>query len=514
MEKWNSPKQRELLKILMKLSPDYKKNPEEVDLKFCAASVYMTFTGPSVIDIFENQELIKEYQELIRNKVSIEEELEFVMEHADEINIDKYILIATKHHLDIINNHKRLQDNFKQLLSSAKTEKEQEQARKIYENNYKEYEISKSLYKSLLPLGQHINLVIPDTCRFIKERKIEFADSRILFKNKKINNDINFSRLISIGKELEKSITIYTTLAELIKLYTYEDILNIFSTREIGKHVIICAQDNFKVGKRKELNASLTKYDKNNTIDPKHVEVLLNIDYSVPIEEIAEGINDAFYKHANYVDIDKFLLLYAYRCEQLLENNKDINDYSKYIMILNIVKNAIINKEYELKLNEVNYTYNDLERLTKRLSNNYYISREDIEYLKNELIKGNINIDCISLDVFQMNIFNEEEFKIFMNNHINNYIYGIRKLNYSTEQAIKNYSDSCKFKIDILIIELYRLKKIDFKAIISLYSMKLIKIDFFIKYANEINLPTEVSENKLIEFIYLIKIMKNYPIVI
>lgn len=103
----------------------------------------MTFSGPSIIDIFENQELIKEYQELIRNKVSIEEELEFVMEHADEINIDKYILIATKHHLDIINNHKRLQDKFKQLLSSAKTEKEQEQARKIYENNYKEYEIRK-----------------------------------------------------------------------------------------------------------------------------------------------------------------------------------------------------------------------------------------------------------------------------------------------------------------------------------------------------------------------------------
>ena len=479
---------------------DKKQKTKKIDLdSFYQYIVCPTMTAYNIIDICSNNiELIREYTHAIQNSGESSDltkaELQFAIDNSDKISPNRYLLSAAKLCATAKKGNQKIYDITKELIKNNQANINE--TLDVMKNAKQSEAVDGKLLDSLVKVGKNIQGIIPDTNIYIKTGEIEFADSNVLFRNKKIPWKKNKDSLIEIGNALDD----FQGLNELITLLSYDDICESFLNEEIGKHIIICIQDRLRLGERGKKNISLRNYDAKKTglKDLDYLDILLSIDKSIPISSFIEELTDQIYYFSYYLDFDKFILICAKRCEELLELNADSDQkqelYNKYLKLLTVLKKHLKNPKCEFIDKDSNDTFTnmDLDKLIKRLSYKKYISKRELNYIKSALLSGKINVDFIENNIFEMLYLTNEELESIMNYSLNNFIYVVIKLNYKLNKAIEKYQSNNIFKLEEAIIELYRLKKTNSTEILNLYNQGKLSIDFFKQYKRELTLD-EVS---------------------
>ena len=452
------------LKVLEK---HFSQKIEEKDvISLSSGLIKLSISTFSIALLCDDIKKVEEYISFMNTNPSDEELVEFIKENDKYLDKDKYILNTTKLLFNMLNSAFDLdfdEINLKQI--------EQELAKKIYIQDEKDSFDEKQTMHELLKLYTSINfqknMIIPDFELFFEYAKLGFTDSKEVFNNIKLKKDKNYQIFDKINEILKTS-----PLDGINSIFCgieSKDVINLFNSEEIGKHIIRCITFlNYYCKSCETLNL------KDRKIYMEDLNMFLNYPEKLSDESIIPVIVEAIKKYSYYMDSDRLIDLVINVLEKKLEDEE---------LQPEKIKEAIVKLT---KLKKKNNNHQNHSNLIKRFVDNEYIPQKELTIIKNKLLNGEINVDSIDNRLFNLLNLTKTEIELIMDYSINNFIWGYKIVGYNSNTVINRYNSKCRFSFNDLIIELYRLNRLEDEDLIKLYNSKSISIEFFNKYSREI----------------------------
>ena len=178
--------------------------------------------------------------------------------------------------------------------------------------------------------------------------------------------------------------------------------------------------------------------------DEKYVSMIDGVSLQAYLPELKEALE----KNIRFMDIDKLLLMCAYRFEEYLEQDKcNKQDTEVIVYCMAFIANQIENKNIRFKERlskletyepmDVEYSFQDITKCIDRFIGDTYIPKSRITQAKEDLLAGSIQLDALEKPILDLIDFNEDEIKIMMDYGEENFIYGIEMLQWDEKQIVK-----------------------------------------------------------------------------
>ncbi|MBP3802255.1 MAG: hypothetical protein J6I85_09645 [Clostridia bacterium] len=404
-------------------------------------------------DIFrsiENDYVLDEFYQHARRLeegLSKEYKIDFIQKNKDVINFDKLITLAIKNKSDSIDAFRGKLQNHIDYLNSLSPNANYEKLK--YEIEIKNMQDIIKSEKDLLAKirkaarGIEVYIVAESYDYENKIPKLKIIDSRKIIEGKNPNKDRKLAKFEKFFSRLEKFKGVN---ADGLKGFFYvlpiNEAISIFPNDEFNEEVFKHCLDMclWKCGIKEEKDIEKAKddsegfYDK--YIDGKDGEFILSVVYPILKE------------HIEYIDIDKLVMLGAYRINEKLEKAGILDEN------LELYKNILIEIEKYCKENKISDSYKlrilgdsigwDSERIVQYSSKNIkaclgrfiegnYISDRKLEGLKKAVDDGMIYLDQLPAEYLKL-MYKAEDYKriIFVNE---------RNLKHTIEVADLNKDD-------------------------------------------------------------------------
>ena len=488
----------------------------------------IVFKQPNIVEAIKGIPTMQKFNEFYE-KATNEDFYKFLLENKDDINCNKLIFLAAL-------NIKKYLDNIAFTIEGLKDrDMPKEQKILVIGSAIEVKKRTQKIYENILKRGRNVVSILtyttfdPDT----GEIKLDLKDSRDLFSAKKINktrNQKRFDEIDQIFKDLDPEEG--TGIEYVFKKMIFTDLLAVFSIEPgegktdqfIGQSIISLVQDDALIRNKITTIKELKKIRSEGDIDT-YFELVDKLD----LDELLPNLKEEIRKNSYYLDIDKLLLVGAFRYQEELEENKpekliedlkkiDENFTVEYYFesmkkVLEVMRSSIKNKkskiEDELQFRvekdgkadyedyKVEYSIEDLDETIRRYIDGRYISRRDTEVIKQELLDGNMFKSQIDSRIFDLINLSNEEIETMMDHSLDNFLYGANKLKYNLEQIIKKHNGNDNIPFEAIAISLYRTGKINFDNIVDLYARKLIDAEFFKKFSEELSISSEITLKKI-----------------
>ncbi len=453
------------------------------------------FESGDILYFCDDPDIIEEFNILYEeSKGNFQEIKEYLLKHEEKLDKGKMILT--------------LYTNFlgdKESLQNERMKLENSELRSILiqrEENLTEQKIQtcKNLLRGIdtyIGIPTKKGVIIYSSEEVVREKRK--SDKNILNRIKNIDE-----HLVEGKNDGFKYITQYLQIS---------DLKNIMPTRDIGEMLGEILIDNTIIESSKRNNVIINNeelyYIRVNN-EEKYRELTKQSDLTIFFDDLRNEI----IRHSRFLDLDKILLMAGYRIEEYLESEKDVSEGLEAIKgISECIKNKIKDKKMCIRENiennneeiEVEYSYKDFENFTNRIMPEKYVSRQEIEDTKDEIIEGKTNINTIDISILNLLELTEEEIDKIMYNSTGNFAFMVELLRYNekeiTEKLIRKDGDIEKELLKYLV----ETNKISSKSLIILYFLNRVSAEFFKEFSEELNISSEINLQSINKLYHKIK---------
>lgn len=408
---------------------------------------------------------------------------DFIKENKENINVGKLVLavyIRYQQYLDIIN---EAMSGDIDRMDRLSLERQKEILKTCIKN-------LKSIYKRMSE--EYITYV-----NYKKEYELTIFNSDELIKdNNKEKNKEKFNKLNK--KYFEKY-----GIENIFKYVALGDVKQFFSNSGLGSGVMLVTEANVA---SKLSNENMGQYKTANELHEKAKEIVYA---NKEKDDIIENtVKKEMYKYSKYIDIDRMLLIVAYRIKERLENGekKDIESYKKLLTDLynDIDKNTLVYyvSEYDtedVKKEIVKFSSRGLKNTLNKFIDGEYINDETIENERKKVVDGTINVNAVNPQIVKLMELSGYEIEQIMDYSVDNFMYGVTALDYDLNSVLDKLDSSNNLSKNDIIKKLYDAQRISVHDIINLYENKKIEKSFFSQYGNDIDFSEDINIEKINE---------------
>lgn len=407
---------------------------------------------------------------------------DFISKNKENINIEKLVIVIFvryQEYLSIIN----------EAISKEKDKTDifyLKQQKEIIENSMK------SLKRTYRKMHEEFVTYI----EYENEYGLTIYNSDELIKGR--NKKANLERFENLNEKYRDKYDI----DNIFKYVVFGDIIQFFSNKGMGNGMMLVTEANVA---SKLSNEDMGQIKTANELHQKANEIIeANKDEAI-IESV---VKKEIYKYAKYINIDRMLLIVAYRLKQELENNKetDIELFKKLLTEIysDIDKNTQIyyKVEYENEDKEgeiVFFSSEKLKNTLNRFAGEEYISDKMIEDNRRKVLDGNVNINTIPPQIVKLMELSSYEIEQMMDYSIDNFMFGVTYLDYDLNSVLNKLNSCNNISKNDVIKELYNNQRISIQGIIQLYQNGQIEKVFFTQYCKDINFSEELNIEKINE---------------
>ena len=418
----------------------------KMSLKAIIAETDLMLRPNDIIYISNSEKIIDKYIELCKTAVSNGNEIKkLLIENDEHIDKERFILLTVKNYKE---NIKMLQKYIIDLKEQHSYEKSKESFERITDMYVQLHQQKENLEKAI-KLGKGIEAVYSSYYYDEKEKRyrVEVTDSRELIDGKKTN----FSKALKKFDQVDLSFKGGKSEELLGMEYVLQSILltdlyNVFPNEDMGNFIRTMILENQVISKGLKTKDQLELLKTTQTY--KEYADLID---SVTFEGLFPYIKETLREYAEYIDMDKLLLISAYRFYEALENGyikENIHNGVKEILqgiLVNIKLNnsqiscELQNKKddtYELK--KITYSVKDIKKCISQFASDRYISDNEIEEYREKVNSGEVDLIDILPEHIDI-IFSQEDLEKLSILSTNNLLYVFNKLEWDNYKLVEMY---------------------------------------------------------------------------
>lgn len=455
-----------------------------------------------IVYFCNNEAIMREFMEKYtgrKNKIS--EVKQFLIDHEEYIDKERLILLIAKNYKDNIAMIKERIEALEKgnLENNSFQEFTELQALKI------QYNTQTRMLEKALSLGRGIESFL--TFYYyddIQQRyRVEVVDSRELIDGKKVSNSNNLKRFDEIDSYF-KNEDEQLGMEYVIQSILLTDLYCVFPNEQFGNDIrtMILENEVVRAGTktREELQA-LKTFD----TQEEYVKVIDNVNFKGLLPDVKKTLRE----YVQYIDIDKLLLVSAYRFNEGLENG--YVDSRLIMSAKEILKGILCNikstnaqveccqlqskKDHTYKLEEVSYSTRDIKSCISQFSNERYLTTEEISEYKEKVSNQEITLAQMKSDEIDV-VFSKHELEELSVLNDDNLLYVSSKYEWNTNKLM-NTIQTMGLCSSNLLIKLLEDKKIDSAQVIELYEKNLISLDDLKSIKEIVELSKDISFEKL-----------------
>lgn len=455
-----------------------------------------------IVYFCNNEAVIREFIEKHagrKNKIS--ELKQFCIDNKDYIDKERLVLLVVKNYKDNI-------EMIKKRIEAIEEDSKNNSFQKFSELQTlkKQYNIQSKMLEKVLSLGRGIESFL--TFYYyddIQQRyRVEVVDSRKLIDGKKVSNSKDLNRFNEIdlyfknGNKDEQ-----LGMEYIIQAILLTDLYNVFPNEQFGNDIrtMILENEVLRTGTktREELQA-LKTFD----TQEEYSEVIDNVSFDGLLPDVKATLKE----YVQYMDIDKLLLISAYRFNEGLENGyidpKTLMGAKEILQgILANLKssNAHIfcklqnKKDNTYEPEEIYYSTSDIKKCINQFTNKSYLTTKEISEYREKVNNQEITLEQIKPDEIDI-IFTEHELERLSILSEDNLIYVASKYEWSNEKIIDTIKNM-RICSEDLLKKLLDDEKIGSTQIIELYGQSLISLDDIRSIKEIVDLSKDISFEKL-----------------
>lgn len=466
----------------------------------------LTLREEDIVFFSNSEDTTKEFLEKFNTiPIKLEKLKEFFIKNEKTINKEKMVLLLIYNYKEKINSIKERKKELKTLLEKSKLQN-QELVKEFSRINREEHIHSECL-KIGMKLAKGMDAVIPFYTYDKKEEryKVKVVDSRDIIDGKQSNSYKNKKRYEEIDEYFRSRSGIENYGIEyILQSILLTDLYEVFPDIIFGNNIRTMILENAilrdKIKTKEELEEiKMTDYD-------KYIKLVDNTEFISLLPEV----NKTLKEYVQYIDIDKLLLISAYRFEEGLEEKTIINEAAltgKVLLsgLLDNIKsdNYKISVTLQKKVNDsfvdnnVEYSVKDIRRCIQKFIDKEYITEEQIEIYKEKV--NNKEITLLEMDPRCIDIvYNKQELEEIALLSDENLEYVLERFEWDKQKILDaiNAKNGCstEFLKTIILLE-----KMDSNDIIKLYLNKKIDINQISELKGIIDLSTNINSYELIQ---------------
>lgn len=436
--------------------------------------------------ICEDESLIEELEVILKETglLPADRLKEFLIKNEKNIDIGKVVILTAV--------------RCQQYIDAIKME--------IGSNQYTKMHIAalkgnmKSLEKSIKDLKYYYKKMNEEYLSYIKyDKNNKDYNVRIYNSNEIIRNQ-DKSDNIERFNDIDRNIFKENDINNIFSILAIGDIPRIFPDKELGNIILISIESKIanKVGK--------IKFNRSTQTEDIQEAAQKTLEDNQKLPEIEDILNEELLKYTKYIDLDKFLLICAYRLREQLDTADNI-DQSLYKKLLEGIEKSVdkkakifyISKYYDDKFKEevVQYSSEELKTDLERFVDEEYWSYEKLNEEKRKILEGSANLDDYSTELIKIMNISKYEIEKAMELNLENFISGVRILNYNIEKIANSMANHSNLPIEETVVRLYKNGNISRQDIIFLYKNGVIDNEIFESISNEIDFSQEINLDEM-----------------
>ena len=400
-----------------------------------------------IIYISDDGGLIDKYIALCKTAASNGNKAkDLLLENEKYINKEKFILLTVKNYIE---NIKVLKKYLEELLEKQELYNDsKETLRKVASLKMQIAQQEENLQKAIR-LGKGIDTVLTAYYYDEKEKRYRVAvvDSQKIIDGKNTKNSQALKRFDQVdlnfkGGKKEESLGLEFVLQSML----LTDIYEVFPDRDFGNYVRSMILENQVLIKGIKTKEQLEELKSIQTYDT-YAEIIDNISF----EGLFPFIKDTLREYAEYIDMDKLLLISAYRFYEALENgyiDERLHYGVKEILqgIVGNIKTKGLQISCELQskkdntydLEQITYSTNDVKKCISQFASDRYITDEELERYRGQV--NNCEISLIDILPEHIDIaFSQEELERLATLSLDNLIYVSNKYEWDGLKIVELY---------------------------------------------------------------------------
>lgn len=476
-----------------------KKSINEMSLEELFEKTDVIIKVSDIISFCEDEDVIMGFlQEYKRTRGNFRALKQYLIDHEYAIKKEELIF---RLYLNYKENLKQIESNFESLKLSAT-----ENFEKI-EKLLEQQKVQKEKMQVTKSLAKKLDTYIIETEFKNGEMEFNIISSKEEFSNRRFSEKKKLEKWNKIDEEVsdDGNGSIY-----LLQTILLTDLSAILPNYNIGMELRECILDN-----------ALFKSDPDGIIELEQLKKTDIEEYNKKIENVRPEdyfieLRKELIKNIRFIDIDKLLLLCAYRFEDSMDRGlfrqEDIGvirELLKYIQSQienkNIRFEEILQEKESYEEINVKYSYKDLEKCIQRFIGDTYISKSEIQQATNNLLSGKETIEDFDAVIINLMDISEQEIRQIAGYGLPNFQYAIEKLNYSEEEILESIRNNPSNATIDCISELYNSGRVSMDSIIDLYSDNIIDQKFFIRRAKKTDIASDLSIKRIHDLYMKIK---------
>lgn len=371
----------------------------------------------------------------------------FLIQNEKYINKEKLVLILILNYQDNLNNITRRINQLSNLSYGIQSREEIAEVAKL---QLQKQEQLKNMKKAM-ELGKGIEGVL--TFYYFDEEQgkyvLDVRGAEELIKGQKANNSKELKRFDDIdlsfkgGNNNEKFGMEYVLQSLLLT-----DLYEVFPSFDFGNNIRTMILENEALRSGKISRKGLEELRQEEKYE-EYAELIDNIDFKEILPELKETLR----QYVKYIDIDKLLLISAYRFNEGLEN--DYIESSAVLSAKEILKGILINikdkgvhlscelqtkKDHTYEMIPVEYSMKDIKKCLSQFTNKKYITDNKIEAYKEQVNSGEISLGQIPDDELDI-VFSKEDLEKASTISPKNLIYVYRKNQWELSKITELYKN-------------------------------------------------------------------------
>lgn len=448
--------------------------------------------------------VVKEFLKRFYSKHKSQREKEqFLIENSNAINKENLVLLmADNYQNNLVMIEKRMKELTSLINRSQKNRKNLEE----YAKFYKQYIIQQQSLKELLNISKGIEAII--TYYYYdqeeKRNKIEVIDSREVIDGKRVSKTKNLRRFDDIDMYFKNGDSKEEFGIEyVLQCIVLTDIYNTFPDADFGEDIRRMILENVIL--KREIK-TIDELEKLRCNYEEYTNLIDNINY----EEILPEVKTTLREYCAYLDIDKLLLISAYRFNEGLENNyihpKDQLNIKTILegILSQLSPNAKIQCEIQDRNDKdykpipMTYSINDLRKCLGQFGNRRYVTKFEIEEYRQKVQNQEINLSDIEPDCIYI-IFSSQELDELSILNEANFIYASEKLNWQGQKLIEQIQHLGKCSTGLLK-SLLNSERLEINQIIQLYESEIVSLESLVSMKEKLVSSEETVFQKMNDY--------------
>lgn len=469
-------------------------------------SIDLIMRENDIVYFCDNMDVVREFIQKYGGKPNkVREVKEFFIKNEKYIDKEKLVLLVVKNYKD---NLVMIEQRKEELTKQFSIGKSSEVFSELSELQLQQHAQNDRL-QTAMRIGKGMETFLTFYYYDEKEKKykIEVADSRELIDGKKINGSKNLRRFDEIDLSFKNGNKEEALGMEfIIQSMLLTDLYRVFPSEHFGNDIRTMILENEVLKKGSKTREQLQELKTLENYE-EYTTLLDNVCFEGMLPDIKETLRE----YAQYIDLDKLLLISAYRFNEGLENgyiSPKMTLSAKEILkgILQNIKNPNgqiscelqrkRDNSYEMEL--IEYSTKDIKRCLTQFTKTGYVTTEEIEENRRKVHSQEINLSQVDSEYIDI-IFSLEELEKLSTLSEENLLYVSQRNEWDTKKILNAIKNMGICRIETLTVFL-EAEKISSSDVVELYESDIISVEDVKSLRDIVDLSVSINFDKLNEY--------------